>query len=743
MRPKDLHNEKYEGYVAADDANGSGKFKIDNIIKSFAPVFVPNSTTTVAGQAYMYKDLLYVAKVGGYQGPWDSSKFEQISIDDLFNKFRNVLSFYKQDSHVLTSSNTLSNQSYPDTWATYYKVFVPAGAVVNYKKTTASTELTSDFAYIYIVDVEGNDLYKKLGGSGTGAFDVSYTMPEDGYVSLCGTIKPGVEISIDCGLGRDFDGAVYRHLEGVIAAVDGKFAENFKKLENILSFYEQSPYVLNSDNTLSNQSYPQYWATYYKVFVPEGAVVNYKNNGQDIDSGSAYIYIIDLEGNDLYKKLGGSGTGTFDVSYTMPEDGYVSICGTPRSTIQISVNCPIGHSFEGAYTRKLEGEINSFKADTTQKFNDIGSVLQYYTQSVYALTSSNTLSNQSYPNLWKTYYKLFVPAGTVVRYKNEGSYLVSGFAYVYIIDLEGNDLYKKLGSSENTPFDIVYTMPEDGYVSLCGTPRSAIQISVNCPLSYNYYDKVVMQQVKNDVEGLKTETYIGDEFASFRKFGIVGDSLSVGYMKNPLTSEITERNIQYSWGQVLARKNNQVCLNFGKSGATTTSWWTDSLCKPKLVLPENLCQCYVVGIGTNDTITTGSMADIDWEDYDNNAESFYGHYARILQLIREVAPSAIIFTFTIPYPRESSAKNTAIREISSDAHLSSNVFLIDLSVDYNDFFKAINDKYGYASHFTAAGYAAIAKANGAIISKAIRKNYNSDVIKSIGFIPYGNNDVIE
>lgn len=40
-----------------------------------APAFDPNSTTTVAGQPYMYNGLLYVAKESGYQGPWDASKF--------------------------------------------------------------------------------------------------------------------------------------------------------------------------------------------------------------------------------------------------------------------------------------------------------------------------------------------------------------------------------------------------------------------------------------------------------------------------------------------------------------------------------------------------------------------------------------------------------------------------------------------------------------------------------------------
>lgn len=88
IRGKDLANEKYTGKVWADDANGTGYFLIQNVLGNFAEKFVPstesNPTTTVAGKAYMYKDLLYVAKVSGYQGPWDASKFTQKNASEIF-----------------------------------------------------------------------------------------------------------------------------------------------------------------------------------------------------------------------------------------------------------------------------------------------------------------------------------------------------------------------------------------------------------------------------------------------------------------------------------------------------------------------------------------------------------------------------------------------------------------------------------------------------------------------------------
>lgn len=162
-----------------------------------------------------------------------------------------------------------------------------------------------------------------------------------------------------------------------------------------------------------------------------------------------------------------------------------------------------------------------------------------------------------------------------------------------------------------------------------------------------------------------------------------------------------------------------------------------------MINPNMLCQCYIIGLGINtDAVynidTVGSLSDIDWNDKDNNANSWYGNYAKIIQLIRETAPQAVIFTLTRPAPREENTVNTMIREISNDSHLSSNVFLVDLaSAKYNKYFEAIVGYY-YEAHHTAAGYACCGEIIEKAISDVMLANATNAAIRSIGFIPYGN-----
>jgi lysophospholipase L1-like esterase len=83
---KSLASTKYKGFMALDDADGTGKMDVDTIFNNFAPPFIPsdkpNPTTTVAGQPYMYNGVLYTAKEA-YQGAWDSTKFIEVPMSSL------------------------------------------------------------------------------------------------------------------------------------------------------------------------------------------------------------------------------------------------------------------------------------------------------------------------------------------------------------------------------------------------------------------------------------------------------------------------------------------------------------------------------------------------------------------------------------------------------------------------------------------------------------------------------------
>ena len=246
--------------------------------------------------------------------------------------------------------------------------------------------------------------------------------------------------------------------------------------------------------------------------------------------------------------------------------------------------------------------------------------------------------------------------------------------------------------------------------------------------------------VNDTVAQTAYEMDMNNAFSSFMKFGVIGDSLSVGYIGDG----VTERNPEYSWGRILSRRIGNICQLFAKAGTTTKDWFTDPYCYTEFIKPQNMCQAYVVAIGTNDVINSsfpvGTTADIDLSDSTNNADSFCGWYGKIIQSIIAYSNTAKIFLLTIPYPRVDTAKNNAIRSIS--ALFPSNVFLVDLAEDYNSLFKEkeiVN--FAYNGHFSIGGYSNISTIMNYAVSVTMKNNASSFV--DIPHIPYGNASDVE
>lgn len=250
--------------------------------------------------------------------------------------------------------------------------------------------------------------------------------------------------------------------------------------------------------------------------------------------------------------------------------------------------------------------------------------------------------------------------------------------------------------------------------------------------------------VKRDIEKIKEmNTNISptqETFSAFLKFGVIGDSLSVGYCYNKDEEHEYVWNPEYSWVQCLARKYGTTGVNIGFSGADTRDWFTDNRGYAELIKEENLCQAYVIGLGVNDGISEsfplGTTDDIDIENPNNNAVSFYGQYAKVIQSVKQVAPKAKIFLMTIPSMYSGVPnKNAAIREIAEFEGLCENCYLVDLAGEYRPYFqKEYISKYVLEGHYTPAGYANLATLNGAILSDVMNKS--SSDFWDITFIPY-------
>lgn len=217
----------------------------------------------------------------------------------------------------------------------------------------------------------------------------------------------------------------------------------------------------------------------------------------------------------------------------------------------------------------------------------------------------------------------------------------------------------------------------------------------------------------------------------FNKIGVIGDSISVGWALNK-NNNPSNRNTIISWPQILARKFGFTAYNMGSSGITPSSWFTiaDGYCYDQY-LSAGECDAYIIGLGLN-PMTMGTVADINSGNYNLNANTFYGQYAKIIQMINAEHPNAKVFCLTEPTP-QASAADTAVRTICALNFIDAE--LVDLEVDYYDIFNTaeiIAQKQPDGIHYTPLGYAYLAEAMAYALNNYIATNPNN--FKYVGII---------
>lgn len=258
-------------------------------------------------------------------------------------------------------------------------------------------------------------------------------------------------------------------------------------------------------------------------------------------------------------------------------------------------------------------------------------------------------------------------------------------------------------------------------------------------------------ETNNIKKNLSFDNLLNDtEFAVFKKFGVIGDSLSVGHTVSQDGKTTTGRNIYYSWGQYLARRLGNTCLNFGRSGVTSKLWLSphEQYCYPRLVDPNNLCQAYIIALGANDSkAVIGSIEDVNFSNMELNADTEYGNYAKIIGTIQKTAPKAPIFLCTIPHPRNSDAGikkiNNMIREFTSEPRFKG-VYLVDLDANYNDYYssgKLGGEIRNTGWHLTSLGYLYDSFIRQKALSKTIADNCAE--FQDVFLLPFGTTNELD
>ncbi|MBQ9485441.1 MAG: SGNH/GDSL hydrolase family protein [Clostridia bacterium] len=256
-----------------------------------------------------------------------------------------------------------------------------------------------------------------------------------------------------------------------------------------------------------------------------------------------------------------------------------------------------------------------------------------------------------------------------------------------------------------------------------------------------------MEQDFNPLSNLVAD---GGYTAIFRTIGVIGDSLSSG--EHESTDEKGERGYhdyyEYSWGQFIARKCGLTCYNFSKGGLTAKTF-NDHEGEGKLFyLKNNPCQAYIIALGANDITWCksgapfGSMDDVNFDDYEKNAESFVGQYVKIIQKIRAIEPKCRIFVVTMPkdFWEKSEPDIAEFREKHADFLRSlTGIFEFLYVVDLRKYGAVYDEKfseiYYCGGHLNAMGYKYTADVISTYIDFIIRNNYKD--FSQVAFIGKG------
>lgn len=198
-------------------------------------------------------------------------------------------------------------------------------------------------------------------------------------------------------------------------------------------------------------------------------------------------------------------------------------------------------------------------------------------------------------------------------------------------------------------------------------------------------------------------------------WGFIGDSLSSGEFEsldNNGKKGYHDR-FEYSWGQCMCRAMGVHGDNYSQGGETAQGWikhfWDNPQNRNKDIdARTSPKQAYIIALGVNDEhkeFPVGDFkSDVNLKNYLDNADTFIGCYAGIIQRVRSISPDCKIFLVTVPSNKKGQDRpyNKAIRQF---AGIFQNVYILDIQKygpDYED--NNFKERYYVGGHLNAMGY---------------------------------------
>lgn len=234
----------------------------------------------------------------------------------------------------------------------------------------------------------------------------------------------------------------------------------------------------------------------------------------------------------------------------------------------------------------------------------------------------------------------------------------------------------------------------------------------------------------------------------FRRVACVGDSLSSGEFEtfDPATGERHYYDMfEYSWGQFMARMAGFTAFNFSRGGMTASEYCEGYAASRDWWNPDQWAQAYIMALGVNDLLGArqplGDMSDINPEDPTQNAKTFTGYYARIIQQYKSISPDAKFFLVTMPRSMDCDGEANAERAAIVKAHAArlhelaayfENTYVIDLHAYAPMHDQAFIERFYLHGHLNPMGYRLTAEQFCSYIDFIIRQNPAD--FKNVGFI---------
>ena len=258
----------------------------------------------------------------------------------------------------------------------------------------------------------------------------------------------------------------------------------------------------------------------------------------------------------------------------------------------------------------------------------------------------------------------------------------------------------------------------------------------------NIYEYMGVAENEKPLDRIVTD---GGFCAIFRTIACIGDSLSSGELES-IASDGTKRYhdfYDYSWGQFIGRSCGSKVYNFSQGGMTAKTYMEVFADNKGFWGTDKLAQAYIIALGVNDVtrhingeIDLGQLSDIDLSDYRNNAKTFIGYYAQIIQRVKEIQPRAKIFLMSPPQNGNPEHERTQMYKIVRDllqglTTIIKNTYLLDMFEYAPKQTKAFMETY-HLGHMTPTGYVLAARMIESYIDYIIRKNPKE--FRQVGFI---------